>query len=76
MELDLHKEIPNYIMTHFSIFNHHGMMKFTALISRGLERKLISVFESHFQDLQRRFIKDMKGPKNYTALSLTLKSEN
>ena len=69
MRLDLDKEIPNYIMTHFSIFNHHGMMKFTVLISRGLERKLISVFESHFQDLQGRFIKDMKGPKNCVPLS-------
>lgn len=29
-------------------------MKFTALGSRGSERKLISHFESHFQDLQRR----------------------
>ena len=57
MGLDLDKEIPNYIMTHFSIFNHQGMMKFTALISRGLERKLISVFESHFQDLPRKVYK-------------------
>ena len=61
MGLDLDKEIPNYIMTHFSIFNHCGMMKFTALVSRGLERKLISVFESHFQDVQGRLIEDMKG---------------
>lgn len=49
MGLDLDKEIPNYIMTHFSMFSHHGMMKFTSLISRGLERKLISVFASHFE---------------------------
>lgn len=61
MGLDLDKEIPNYIMIHFSIFNHYYMMKFTALVSRGLERKLISVFESHSQDLQRKFIKVMKG---------------
>lgn len=61
MGLDLDKEIPNYIVTHFSIFNHQDMMKFTALVSRGLERKLISLFESHFQNLQRRVVKDMKG---------------
>lgn len=56
MGLDLDKEISNYIETHLSIFNQHCMMKFTALGSRGLERKLISHFESHFQDLQRRLL--------------------
>lgn len=63
MVFDWDKEIPNYIVTHFSICNHHGVMKFMALISGGLERKLISGFESHFQDPHRRFIKDVKGPK-------------
>lgn len=56
MGFDLDKEIPNHIMIHFSIFNHHCMMKFTALVFRGLERKLISHFESHFQDLQRMLV--------------------
>lgn len=42
------KEIPNYVVIHFSILNHYYMMKFIALLSRGLERKLISIFESHF----------------------------